>query len=722
MTEAVTSAIRQFASRDEIARANALAAYIHEAKSQPWTLAGSWEEPYWERSGYFVKQEFAPRGSLQTVIPRDQWLDPAFIDLAKAFVKLQHVANPKLGRSGHIKRLQTLRHLEVALLDLKGTANPLEIDLGVLDAAAALAKKNLGSSSSHKVGTELAIFARVMARIGVCPATAEHWSNPNKQAKNVSFDLDRSAELARQKRLPDHEAIYALADIFNRDLDTSDPRVQMDIVTTSACALLMSAPSRGQEILRLPVNLVIEETDKFGQEQMGLRLHASKGFGAYVKWVWSGMAPVAAKAIERLVAMGSEARKLARHLENPATCGRFYRHSECPSVPDDRLLTRDEVCQALGIGQNNPTSALVGRSLSAANGTYTLQSLWEGYVLPEHRKRCPYFPYVSAADRALGQKGGLKFSEALFCVLRHQLSQNALTSPVLLSIPNLARLGFDLSPSDDRVTIFGRYGFTDADGDALKITSHQFRHLLNTEAQRSGLSDEQIAHWSGRLRVSQNSAYDGQENEERVEKSRAVVEAVQASIGLKPGSGDHWVVVVPHLRSATDITDIQPKLSGLKTLYGECHHDWAFAPCEGFVACLDCNEHACIKGSDEDAQTKLGRLRKLHASVQLEVVKAEAEASANIDGQEWLDVQTRYAAKVAQLISILESEDVPDGSVVRSANGQHPTHLHRALRGLAVQALQAGTGSRAVMQDMLISLESGLARIDPPARPPWIQG
>ena len=723
MTPVALPEVRQFQSRDEIARATSLATYIHEAKTQAWTLAGVWDAPYWEGTGYFVKQEFAPRGSLHKSIPPEKWLDPAFIDVARAFVKLQHVANPGQTRAGSIGRLQALRHLEVALLDLHGVADPLMVDQGVLDTAAALARKNFAVAGAHRVGAELKKFSEVMARKGVIAPVCATWANPNKQPKNTSYHLDASAEAARQKRLPEDDAIFALADIFNRDLDVTDARVQMDIVTTSACALLMSAPSRGQEIFRLPVNLVFKETDKFGQEQMGLRLHASKGFGAYVKWVWSSMAPVAERAVERLKVIGEEARKLARHFENPKANRRFYRHGNCPKVVDDQPLTRDQVCQALGIEAGNLYSALRKRSLSAVDGTYTLQELWDGYVLPQHRKHCPYFPYTSAADQAMGDKGGLKFSESLFCVLRHQLHRGSDTSPVLLGLPELSRLNSDLGPNNNNTeNIFERYGFVDADGEPLKLTSHQFRHLINTEAQRVGLSDEQIAHWSGRLRISMNSAYDGRKNVERVEQSRAVVEAVQASIGLKPGSGDHWMVVVPHLRSTTDITDIQPKLSGLKTLYGECHHDWSFAPCEGFVKCLDCNEHACIKGTDEDAQTKLLRLKTLHVGVLKEVSKAETAALEDSDGQEWLDVQQRYAAKVEQLISILESENVPDGSVVRSANGQHPTHLHRALRGLAVQALQAGTGSRAVMQDMLISLESGLAGIDPPARPPSIQG
>ncbi|EKD74304.1 MAG: hypothetical protein ACD_45C00005G0009 [uncultured bacterium] len=40
------------------------------------------------------------------------------------------------------------------------------------------------------------------------------------------------------------------------------------------------------------------------------------------------------------------------------------------------------------------------------------------------------------------------------------------------------------------------------------IDTHQFRHLLNTMAQRDGLSQSEIARWSGRADIKQNRVYD----------------------------------------------------------------------------------------------------------------------------------------------------------------------------------------------------------------------
>lgn len=703
-------------TKDHLVRAQNLSDYISSARDEVAALNVQWDEPYWTGVGYFVKQAHAPRGSLKKGIDRAAWLDSSFADFAKAYVTTQHLNNPGESRSGHIKRLQTLRLLEAALLELRGSADPLQMDAAVFDATAFMARSQLKGSGPYRVGAELVTLAAALVEKGILPAVCASWSNPNKQPKNNSISVDPTAERARQLRLPDSEALYALADIFNRDLDVADKRVQADIVATSAIALLMCAPSRGQEIFRLPVNLKFEATDKFGKDQKGLRLHASKGFGAYIKWVWSEMVPVAERAIERVQAMTEDARNLARHLENPATCGKFFRHADCPQVPDDEPLTASDVCRALGYRNASPAAALNKIGLSAVGGSYTLQTLWDTWVLPQHRKLNPHFPYVSARDAGLGKKGGLKFSDALFCMFRHQLSLSSSTSPVLLWMPELTDLSFRLRGSKTIKSIFDRYGYLGRDGQPVTLTSHQIRHLLNTEAQRVGLSDEQIAHWSGRARVSQNAVYDHRTTAERVEQTREAVAQVQSAVSLigsdqgqaKSYSHGPWVVqVVRKPRSASDIEDIQPHLTGLKTLYGECHHDWAFAPCEGFVKCLDCSEHACIKGSDEDAATKLERLQVLHRSVLKEVEKARLASQDDVDAQEWLHVQQRHADKVAQLITLLQSEAVPDGSIIRTAQGQSPTHLRRAMRGLARRALSEGTAPQAVMEQMLENLDSG---------------
>lgn len=699
-------------SRAHRKRAAALDAYIRSAKTEITVPDVEWVNAQWKGIGVFVKLGGA-RGVPKTNIDPAVLLDVGFIDFAKAYIRERHSHNPGESRAQHIDRFSALRLTEAVLLELHGKADPLLISRDVLDRATVLARKHFRNQALYKAGRALQAMVSALVDKGVLPLEVKGWVNPFPAHRSVGNTVGSAGDKARLGKLPDAEALEVLADIFNRDLDPRDDRCHRDIYTTSVAALLLSAPSRGQEIHRLPANLLVKATDKFEVQQTGLRLHASKGFGAYVKWVWSGMVPVAEKAIDRLLTITEEARALARHLENPKTRKRFFRHAACPAVGDDEPLTPTQVCLALGFSVYNARTKLHSMGLGGGANVHTLRSLWTNWALPRNKQNAPYFPYVSKKDKALGsKKGGLKFSDALFCMRADQLSTFA-TSRVLLWMPTL-NTGFskDVAPSREGKSrnIFDRYGYSGSGGAPLRLASHQLRHLLNTEAQRVDLPDDMIAHWSGRLKTKQNETYDNRPEQERVDQVRPVVEALDARLGRPAADGQgaqlmqsgHWTVESVKPRSCSDLDDIQPKLAGIKTEYGECYHDWALAPCEGLIACLDCKEHGCIKGSDQLGQDRLERVERLYRQVQAEVAKAQAAVVEKDWGaQEWLTLQERYAAKLEQLLALLKSSDVPDGSVIRLAGGQHPTHLHRVLRGIAAKALEDGSSASHVMHRML---------------------
>ncbi len=712
MSESASSTtVTELQSRARRQRAAALDAYIQSAKTEISEPPVEWPSSRWPGFGVFVKLGLPP-GLPKVNIDPKMLLDARFVDFAKAYVRERNSHNPGEARAQHIHRLAALRLTEAALLEIHGTADPLLIGRDVLDRAAVLARKHFTKQSLYKAGLALQVMAETLVSKGVLPLELRGWRHSLPSPRDEGKTVGSVGDKARQSKLPDADAVEALADIFNRNLDPSDERCHRDIYVTSVAALLMSAPSRGQEIHRLPANLLLKATDKFGNDQTGMRLDASKGFGAYVKWVWSEMVPVAEKAIDRLLAITAGARALALHLENPKTRDRFFRHAACPVVADDEPLTAVQACLALGLALAKPGKSLNAAGLSSIAYTHTLSSLWTDWVLPRHQEAAPYFPYVSKKDKALGLKGGLKFSDALFCMTADQLGLYT-TSRVLLWMPTLSS-GFSKNVAPSRKghspNIYDRYGYSGPDGTPLKLTSHQLRHLLNTEAQRMNLPDDMIAHWSGRLNIKQNETYDNRPEQERVDEVRPVIDALDAR--LEPSGGDdqgrlmQWgpwsVEPVAKPRSCADLDDIQPQLAGIKTEYGECYHDWALAPCEGLVACLDCSEHACIKGSDQTGQDRLERVELLYRQVLAEVSKAQAAvAQKDWGAQEWLELQQRYAAKLEQLIGLLKSAAVPDGSVIRLSSAQHPTHLHRVLRGIAVKALEDGSPASDVMQRML---------------------
>lgn len=702
------------------AREALIARYIARARDQLTVLDIQWNENRWPGFATFTKFANGRRGlSLKQL--DSSLLDAEFINFAKAYIREQFSLNPQQTSTNTEHRLRTLRLVEVSLLDIKKSANPAFVDILVLDAAAGLARKSFTGATPYYVGQFIEQFGRFMAKQGFVPSVVSQWRSPIDFQRYTGRVVGSSGDKHRAKKLPNFTAVAALAEIFSRKLDPSDERCHRDIYTTGVATLLCSAPSRGQEVHRLPVDLVFQATDSFGDQQLGLRLEGSKGYGSFIKWVWRDMAPVAHTAIDRIKAITEEARRLARHYENPESSGLFYRHTDCPDVAEDEPLTAEQACKALGFSLKDPRGSLLSAKLSSRLHTHSLATLWNEWVLPRHRANCPDFPFVGPSELNKPEAARLKFSEALFCMRAHQLHTLMNTSPVMLWIPTLgASWHPDVTRSSRTNTnIFDRYGYKEDDGSPLILKSHQLRHLLNTEAQRGEMTDVLIAAWSGRANITQNQDYDNRPAQEVVDSLRPVVEAQERALtGVGAKSSDShvqrsgpWIVqtfTAPHALENQGLHDIQPQLTGLKTEYGQCVHDWAVSPCEGFVECLECSDHRCITGDDpQESKLRLQRIEKLHEIVQCEVLNAQAAiVEGDWGAEEWLNVQTRYQQKLEQLISILRPlVDNGQDAVIRMANTPAPSHLHRAMRAIAVRAHKDNLEAQEVIQMMLDAVD-----------------
>lgn len=718
--------------KDHTQAAENLAEYIRSAK-EDLTVLGSdldWSAWKWPGVGSFVKQDWT-KSSKRKNIPLSHLLDPSFIEFAKAYIRDRHAQNPRESKSFHGHRLPPLRMLEMALLERHPTADPVNINLAMLDRAAALICKYFTGQNVQQAGWHLQTIAATLGKRQLTLAPVGSWVSPIPKIKQLGLAVGSAGEAHRASKLPDQDALKALAEIFNHDLNPLDPSHQRDIYTTSVTTLLLSAPSRGgEETHNLPVDLVFKATDRFSTEQVGLRWEAGKGFGSYIKWIWDGMVPAAQIALDRLKSMTEEARNLARWMEDPKTGNRFYRHANCPVVEDDEPLAVEQVCLALGLSVRFPRQVLSSVGLSCADHSYSLNDLWTNHILPQHQKDFPRFPYINEKEAAKGKKGGLKFSEALFCMRSNQLHLRRGTSPVRLWMPSLPRYLQDVGISDaTRTSIFDRHGYRDADGEPLKLRSHSMRHLLNTEAQRGKMTNEQIAWWSGRVNQAQNQVYNHITEQERVDRAKEILTNKTSNFSIVPfrpngteltdatdaalSSGangitthGYWHINTGNKPASCHDLDMQPQLAGINTLYGRCEHDYVLSPCEGFAQCLDCSDHTCIKGSGSDEQEKLVRIKELMSLVAHEVDQAKSKINDGDWGaRDWYNAQSKWLDKLQQLVGILQSNQIPEGAVVKLAGSNSQTHLHRVLRSVAMRALKNNTVPGDVVREMLEAIK-----------------
>ncbi len=640
--------IFQFVPSKELKAKENLARFIHQCRFELKVFGESlnWDDWHWRGVAQFTQAGVHSRAATG-----NDALNPEFIDFAKAYFRYQQGHKPTSTKN----ESKALKALAPALVDITGNAGIDNITIAVLDLAAQNIRRYYARGTAYHGGRELERLAKFVSLNGLVKVDVSNWQSPIARASDRNRTGEK-AQTVRNKKLPDQKALDALAEIF-----ASKPEVPRDIFTSAVFAMLMCAPSRISEILELPVDCEVEQIDDKGIVRYGWRFYSGKGFGGDIKWIPTEMVAIAKEAIKRIKELTTPARLLAKWLEsNPS---KFYRHEDCPKVVDGHPLTANQTCQALGIApRGKPKSGLTGAKVPYKDNNYTLNDAWS-YVVARQPKSLPW----------LSKGKGIKYSNALFCMQRHLIHASRGTSPVLLWAPTNNVFNNDLSPrpelgSDRHKSLFDRFGYLNSDGSRLKVTSHQARHFLNTIAQRGGLSQLQIAKWSGRADVKQNRTYNHMTEQEIV----AQAQALDTSLSLFGPSGEaekHQPITVQEF-------NLMEKGPAHVTEFGVCAHDYTMSPCEKYRDCLNCTEHVCIKGDEERLKRILRRLEE----VKKQFGAAQQAVNDGLFGADrWYQHHKNTLERLQELVTILSNKKVTDGALVQLKNDNEYCVLNRTV-------------------------------------------
>jgi hypothetical protein len=671
--------IFHFKPQTEIDAERNLLEFITKCKTELTVFGNNldWDAWRWPKAANFTKS-----GANSRTKNEADKLDDAFIDFAKAYFRYQQGHNP----TGAKNELKALRTVEAALLQSGVPASIHNLSMPILDKASQLMRVSYLSGSDYHGGRELERLAQFVTSKKLIAADLGGWRNPIAR-KQDTIQTGEKAKARREKKLPSEEALIALAEIF-----ASNPAEPKDIFTSCTFAMLMCAPSRITEVLELPVDCEVEEVDSKGVSRYGWRFYAGKGFGGDIKWIPTEMVGIAKEAIKRLTHLTDESRKLAKWIE--ANPDKFYRHKSCPKVEDDQSLTMKQACQALG--QANGTSkechtSLNNFGLERKDGVHTLNSLWE-YVLSRQPESFPW----------LNREKKIKYSNALFCMRRNLIGTDRGISPVILWAPTNGVFNNDLAPreslnSDNHQSIFDRFRYRGADGNRIKLTSHQARHLLNTFAQRGGLSQLEIAKWSGRADQKQNRTYNHMSEYEMVAKA----EALDTSLTLFGPSGE----IDKHLPITIQEFNAMEKGAVHVTEFGVCVHDFTMTPCEKYRDCLNCHEQVCIKGETE----KLTRIKARLSKVKQQFQAAENAMNEGLSGADrWYEYHKNTLDRLLDLISILEHPNVENGAQIKLRNDKSFSPLRRAIESKRSMSELNNSENSKLLDDMAKLLGGGL--------------
>jgi hypothetical protein len=578
-------------------------------------------------------------------------LEP-FLCFAKSYMRYMHGVHQILG---YQKRLNALIAVNNALSENGGCPDPVRIDALILNRAAQMLSEKYKDNNAYITGLHLKMLAEFLTenRLTTIPV---RWRNFLKQPPHATSRVGKEFDERRQSKLPSEAALEALPKVF---LLATEP---VDVIVASVAAILCSSPNRISEVLILPANCeVYQKRGSDKDDAYGLRWWPAKGADPMVKWIVPAMSSVIKEAISKIRTVTGEARRIAKwHEDNP---GCIYLSADLEYLRGKEWLSLAEVKKVIGLSQGC--------------------NIWcSTHKLKKNTSNCVRFADVQNAVLDMLPKGfpvldpetGLKYSEALFICRTHELGIKTATYNCMIEPIDgnqiSAGLGSLIASRHPYPSIFSRFGFTEPDGSPIKITTHQFRHYLNTLAQMGGMSQLDIAKWSGRKDIRQNAAYDH-------------VTADQMLIKIRGAIGDESQFFGPLAEIPKRVLIPRDEFARLMvptahtTDFGFCIHDYTMSPCRICMDCIHCEKLICVKGDEE----KTKRLkRNLEESFDLMKRAENAVGDGYAGSDRWLEHHRSAVARLSQLCSIMDSPDVPVGSMIQLASPKSARRLNEPIK------------------------------------------
>ncbi|MFO1387968.1 hypothetical protein [Cellvibrio sp.] len=482
------------------------------------------------------------------------------------------------------------------------------------------------------------------------------WKSPFKY--KTPTRSDRVNSNGNHEKLPSVQTILALAEIHNSSLYTPDK------ITTSWVCLAMHAPSRVTEILSLSVKCVVQAQGP-NQVAMGLRWHPIKGGQPITKFALSdNAAALTQSAINYLIDIGANARKAASWYElNP---GQLYLPEGFEHLRDQPLTLCEitkilgrrnlikssfaaETCKFINVGLTTDKSRFNEAQNTTSAAIYCFKSVerWVNAQLPKS------FPIICKASN-------LKYSDALFTLPKNIFRPRADTLEYVPDTVSVSQINHQLGAHPAGLTVFFRNNKIDEDGNPLEITSHQFRHFLNTLAQSKYLNQSLIALWSGRRDVSQNKWYNHVPQEAFIEAYRLL----QADVPEPAIEGplNEKTNTIADINLITKADAIKHELGAIHvTRYGLCRHDYSLTPCPKDKDCINCGEHLFTKGDRAQLEEAETQLQLLQNAVR---IATEALENGEPGVERWLELNRPKLERWKLAVQKLKDPNIKDSTLI----------------------------------------------------------
>jgi hypothetical protein len=640
-----------------------------------------------------------------------------FADFAKAYVRYQQSLNHKDSTVWASSLVWLYNALEEnATENDRVTVDVMKLNNTVVNSVEdQIRNSGLGAGAKRNIGLSLEKILKFVNEKRF-KLDLQEWSNPFPRQSDTSVKFDEDSRKKEVDKCPSDYQMLQVADAFHKAVSSRQKYF------ASLCVMLMCQPSRSVELNGLTVNS-LQKSDK---ERWYLTWHPAKGGDPVKKWVPKLLEDVVKQAFDRLIEISAPARSAAKFAHENLDA--FLVHRQCITPTDfshRKPLTYNQFAKAMGlkvgkdlkgndINWTHQTTKWVNNLISGLNEVSDWKKdLLKGNRISSRNEILDRYTNVSTGSpikfptyadlRAVIDKqfktedfpnyGNVKLWYCITLVRENEFHKDFSVKPfswVLVGNGMLSdAIGSERGNGKNQMqSIFDELGIKDEDGTALKLTSHQFRHWLNTKLKLAGEEDWLIAKWSGRADIEQNKAYDGRTQEQKsrltkrighVANGENVMTVDQVNQFLLPYTSESPppAIVLHDLGLPVSLKSLGIDRIGVAQFTGSgfCVHNYAESPCVKNGDCVVCSEHKCLKGLPHT----IDELKSLERLYEEQLVNAKIRSGENVFGADrWVTATGFKLSKIRTIIAMLEDPNRPDGTPVSVPDELDPSPVKRS--------------------------------------------
>ncbi len=516
-------------------------------------------------------------------------LEQPLLDIAKAYA-IQHFAEQRpttLTRSRF--QIKAWRYIEAELLQRGLTPSTEFLSPDLLNKVNLdMRMKGHAESTTFSLCMVLNSMVKDLQKIGLI-GTRFTWKGVAIPPRMNFSRVGNEFEKARKEKLATDHEMQAVGYVFH------NANMLRHRYPSAISAILSAQPGRIGEVLTMPVECAFDD-ERNGKKIFRLRWRPEKGGKPMTKdfsYATNPWIPHIKTALAWLTKISEPARRIAKWYEDNPT--KVHLPVRLEHLRSKEWLSLEEAATILQVMvPEKPKKFPFGNRKipvyrNIVQGDYRPPHLYsvrfedvERAVLSELPKGFPIYQRSS----------GLKYSEAL-CLIREWefITKNRMdtnSSHTMFKVPTLNQVQNLMDSA------FDDFGCTNEDGGSVRLNTHKFRHRWCTRAEEAGIWRAFNNAMSGRLRICQANAYDHMTADHIL---KIVSEDVKDDGRL---FGEILAFTPKEPLYLHEIERQIQELAMLKAIvvtpFGICVNDFVQSPCEYHLDCLNCRNHACIKG------------------------------------------------------------------------------------------------------------------------------